>query len=483
MTDSVRPAADDVFAPALSVANAVLYEGYLLYPYTASAPKNRIRWQFGVVVPHAYLSAGTGETAEQQTEVLVEPDAGATASVTVRLRFLHVEARRVEAVTADGSGGEAFEPVESLTVDGTRFLTFDEAVEREITVTLDATPEAELVFPIAIDGGTTEETLRDGAGTIRGRVVRERWPLSGTLTLRCDAVPGAGTLRKLRVRVGNDSGVVAGERSGALRTAFVSTHALLAAQSGRFISVLDPTPAAAEATRALANRHVFPVLVGEAADDAQRAALMLSSPIILYDFPAVAPQTDSDAFDGTEIDELLTLSVLSLPDAERDEARATDPRARAIIERAESFSMQDLARVHAGSLYHVRTSAVGANEPDLFPAGAPFPPRNPFGAGDPFAGGDPFASIDVPALDCVFVNGVKVTKGSSVRLHPKRRADAWDMFLHDKVATVRAIHQDVEDVLYVAVTVDDDPASDLHDWYGRSLFFYPDEVEPLEAAQ
>ena len=469
----VRPAEDDVFAPALSVANAVLYEGYLLYPYTASAPKNRIRWQFGVVVPHAYLSANTGETAEQQTEVLVEPDAAAAAKVTVRLRFLHVEARRVEELR-----GGAFEPVESLKAGGTRYLSFDEATEREITLSLDASPGSEVVFPIAIDGGTSEEMLRDEAGATRGRMVRERWPLRGTLTLRCDMVPGAESLLKLQVRVENGSGVVAGERSGALRTAFVSTHVLLAAENARFISVLDPTPAAADATPKLVNRHVFPVLVGDKAADEQRGALMLSSPIILYDFPAVAPQTDSDAFDGTEIDELLTLSVLSLPDAERDEARATDPRARAIIERAESFSMQDLARVHAGALYRV-----GAPRPadDPFAAGAPLPPRNPIGF-DPFAGVDPFAAIDVPALDCVFVDGVKVTKGSSVRLHPKRRADAWDMFLRDKVATVRAIHQDVEDVLYVAVTVDDDPASDLHNWYGRSFFFYPDEVEPLEAA-
>jgi hypothetical protein len=449
----------DVFAPALAVANAVLYEGYLLYPYTASAPKNRIRWQFGVVVPRAYLSAGTGETAEQQTEVLFEAGAGAAASVTVRLRFLQVEARRVEAAR-----GDAFEPVASLKAGGTTHLSFDEAFERELTVTLDASPGAERSVPIAIDGGVAEEMLRDAAGAVVGRVVRERWPLTGTLALRCDAVPGAGaeSLRKLQVRVENESGIVAGERSGALRTAFVSTHVLLAAHGGRFVSVLDPIPAAAEATKALANRHVFPVLVGDSAADEQRAALMLSSPIILYDFPAVAPQTDADAFDGTEIDELLTLSVLSLPDAERDEARATDPRARAIVERAERFGAQDLARVHAGALYQVGR-------------------RTPLGA-DPFGGSDPFAAIDVPALDCVFVDGVKVTKGSAVRLHPKRRADAWDMFLRDKVATVRAIHQDVEDALYVAVTVDDDPASDLHDWYGRSFFFSPDEVEPLERA-
>jgi hypothetical protein len=478
---------EDVFAPALAVANAVLYEGYLLYPYTASAPKNRIRWQFGVVVPRAYSSANTGETAEQQTEVLLEADDGAVARVTVRLRFLQVEARRVEAAR-----GDAFEPVESLKTAGTTYLSFDEAFEREVTVSFDAVPGAEKIVPVEIDGGITEELLRDDAGAVAGRIERERWPLTGALTLRCDAVPSAEALRKLRVRVENESGVVAGERSGALRTAFVSAHVLLAAQTGHFISVLDPIPAGAEATKTLVNRHVFPVLVGDKAVDEQRAGLMLSSPIILYDFPAVAPQTDADAFDGTEIDELLTLSVLSLPDAERDEARATDPRARAIIERAERFSMQDLARVHAGTLYRVGAppslnEAHGDSDP--FPADQPFPARNPFGGFDPFSTGrdpfaaaDPFAALDVPAIDCVFVDGVKVSKGSSVRLHPKRRADAWDMFLRDKVATVRAIHQDVEDVLYVAVTVDDDPASDLHDWYGRSFFFYPDEVEPLQAA-
>jgi hypothetical protein len=290
---------------------------------------------------------------------------------------------------------------------------------------------------------------------VLGRVVRERWPLTGTLALRCNAVQGADSLRMLHVRVENESDVVAGERSGALRTAFVSTHVLLAAHGARFVSVLDPIPAAAEATKTLKNRHVFPVLVGDKAADEQRAALMLSSPIILYDFPAVAPQTDADAFDGTEIDELLTLSVLSLPDAERDEARATDPRARAIIERAERFDVHDLGRVHAGALHRVQA-----------------PQRTET---------DPFASIDAPALDCVFIEGVKVARGSAVRLHPKRRADVWDMFLDGKAATVRAIHQDVEDVSYVAVTVDEDPASDMHDWYGRAFFFYPDEIEPLEA--
>ncbi|HEX3550846.1 MAG TPA: hypothetical protein VHT53_10745 [Candidatus Elarobacter sp.] len=453
---TVPAAHDDRFAPALGVANAVLYEGYLLFPYTATSGKNRVRWQFGVVAPAAYAAGNTGETAEQQTEVLIAlppgSDANARVRLTVLLRFLHVEARRVLARGDDG----AFAPVERLRAGGATHLTFDEAVEREVALSVDASPGASHSVPIAFGAGCEAEPLRDDAGTVVGRVDRERWPLLGTLCVACEAIPGEVALRKVRIVVRNASGVVAGERAGALRTAFVSAHALLAADGGAFVSVLDPPPSAVAATRTLANRHVFPVLIGGAAGDEQHAALMFSSPIILYDFPAVAPQTDADAFDATEIDELLSLSVLSLPDAEREEARATDPRARAIVERAERFGPQELARLHAGMLHRAD-------------------------AAPPLA--DPFDALDVPALDCVFVDGAKVAKGARVRLHPKRRADAWDMFLDGKDATVRAIHQDVEDVLYVAVTVDDDPASDLHDWYGRSFFFYPDEIEPVEAAR
>ncbi len=417
---------------ALRVADAVLYEGYLLFPYTASAQKNRVRWQFGVVVPEEYARGGNGEPAHQQTEVLLACDDG--AQVTVLLRFLQVEVRRVELIDGDETA-----LVPSLTVDGTTYVTFDEAVPRDVWTPIEAVPGAEVLVPLAIDGAHDEELVRDAPGIVRGRIVRERWPLRGTLAIRCDAVAGAPSLVKLRARVENASIVVPGERCAALRTAFVSTHLLLSAQNAQFISVLDPIPDAAPATATLENQHVFPVLVGESGTDAQRSSMVLSSPIILYDFPALAPQTGEDAFDATEIDELLRLSVLSLPDAERAEARATDPRARAIVEQAERLDAPELLRLHG--------------------------------------------VMDAPAPERIFVGGTTVTKGSAVRLHPKRRADAWDMFLDGKTATVRAIHQDLEDLVYVAVTVDDDPASDLHEWYGRSFFFSPEEIEPLGTAR
>lgn len=417
--------------PALAVANAVLYEGYILFPYTASAKKNRLRWQFGVVVPEAYAANETGEHADMQTEILLT--CGAETRVIVQVRFLQVEARWVQALA-----GASFETVDSLEVDGRRHVTFDEGIERDVTLTVNPSI-ASTAAPIAFGEEERIEPLREADGRLRGRIVRRRWPLHGAIVVDCEEMTSHPSLRKVRVRIVNRSLVVPGERNAVLRTAFVSTHTLLHATGGRFLSLLDAPDEASSETESLRNRHTWPVLVGDGSGDTQRSALVLSSPIILYDFPEVASQTKGDTFDLTEIDELMMLSVRSLSDDEREEARATDPRAQAIVDRAERFGAGDLADLHG--------------------------------------------VLDIPSMDCVFVNGAKVAKGSMVRLHPKRRADVWDAFLEDKLATVRAIHQDVENQMYVAVTVDDDPASDLHDWYGRALFFYPDEVEPVAMAE
>ncbi len=425
------------FSAARAIADAVLYEGYLLFPYTASARKNRMRWQFGVVVPKAYEAAGTGEHAEQQTDVLFEAD-GVEPRIEVLVRFLHVQARQVEAAQAD-----EFVPVESLALEGATHVTFDETVERNVGCEFEPSADAQVSVPFDFAGERRVETLRDVAGAVAGRVVRECWPINGILHVGAERVDGAAGLHRVRIRLENDSEVVAsGERAGVLRTAFVSAHTLVGAQDGRFLSPIDAPGYAREATAALQNRHTWPVLVGDESVDAQRSALLLSSPIVLGDFPRVAPQTDVDHFDATEVDELLTLGIGALSEGERAEARATDPRARALVERAESFDEELHARVHSASMQGME-------------------------------------AMDAAPPQWLEIRGVMVMPGSSVRLNPKRRADAWDMFLAGKTATVRKLHQDFEDKWYVAVTVDDDPASDLHEWYGRSFFFEPDEVEPL----
>jgi len=93
---------------------------------------------------------------------------------------------------------------------------------------------------------------------------------------------------------------------------------------------------------------------------------------------------------------------------------------------------------------------------------------------------DPAADASVqPDVDAVVIAGVSVSKGSIVRVHPSRRADAQDLFFADQVARVTAVLSDVDGDVHVAVVLVDDPAAEMHDWYGRYLYFAPDELEPL----
>jgi hypothetical protein len=73
---------------------------------------------------------------------------------------------------------------------------------------------------------------------------------------------------------------------------------------------------------------------------------VLCAPIILSDYPEIAPESPGDLFDGGEIDQLLILNILSLTDEEKREMRDSDPRAREILERTEALSEDELMRLH-----------------------------------------------------------------------------------------------------------------------------------------
>ena len=80
-----------------SIADAVLYEGYILYPYRASSAKNQSRWQFGVVMAPGYAAADPSESSFTQAECVLEHTGQPV--VQVILRFLQVQRR-----TTEGSG-------------------------------------------------------------------------------------------------------------------------------------------------------------------------------------------------------------------------------------------------------------------------------------------------------------------------------------------------------------------------------------------
>lgn len=438
---------------ARQVADAVLYEGYLLYPYRASSRKNQVRWQWGVLVPPAYAAAGHGEHATSHTECLLDP--GADPVLHLRLRFLQVQHR---------SGGDGSVPV------------FDEAVEHEVDSVLPVSEmlDTEQVVPVTVPGGT--ETTNDGTtndGTTNDGLTRQRWPLDGEIRLSARRLEGPYGLVQLTVDVINTAPWADPEagRHLALRHSLIAAHTVLALTDGEFISLTEPPEWAKPAAEACRNERVWPVMVGEA----RRRDVILASPIILYDYPVIAPESPGELFDGTEIDEILTLRTMTLTDEEKAEVRATDERARKLLDRIDSMPQEMLDKLHGAIRYLGET-------PDTQTRGTrkePDPIETITTPGTPWW--DPGADASVnPETDSVLIAGVEVAKGSKVLLMPGlRRADAQDMFLEGRTATVAAVLLDVDGNTHVAVTLDDDPAAELSAAHGRFRYFSPDELAPL----
>jgi hypothetical protein len=329
---------------AKKIAEAVLYEGYLLWPYRRSARKNQQRWTFGGVYPREYsVARGEDDPWIMQTQCLVSGDEGST--IEVKIRFLHVVERKV-----GKKFGEALQYVDELRIGGERYLAWDEAAEREVAAgrfelsELLASPEK---VEIDIAGGSTEEPLAEAAGEVAGALVRSWRPLRGAVEVRAERLQ-EGTFR-VTARITNTTPWSGEDRESTLRQTFVSTHTTLYVAAGEFVSLIDPPEELSAAAEGCENLKTWPVLVGE---EGERST-MLSSPIILYDYPQIAPESPGDLFDGTEIDQMLILNVLNLTDEEKEEMRASDPRGREILERCESLSPEELMKL-SGTFRDVR---------------------------------------------------------------------------------------------------------------------------------
>jgi hypothetical protein len=428
---------------ARAVADAVLYEGYLLYPYRGTSSKNQSRWQFGVVGPPGAADAGLGEDDALAAQFLVE---GAEA-ITLVVRFLQLQHRRSEREVAD----RRFEPVAELTTPAGSWVNWDEAVECERSFGPIAFDDLPCTLPV------TAEAAIDIEGLDGGRLVRQRSQIRGALTVSGEI---DGDLRRVTVQLSN-IGAVAVDKDDAIARSMIGSHLIAEVRGGRFISMLEPPPAAADAVARCGQHRCFPVLAGPPGSH----DMLLISPIILYDHPEVAAQSNTALFDCTEIDEILTLRVMTMTDEEKAQARATDPRAARIIDQCEAMSPEAMARLHGVLRDPHRTDVAAGLVPEI-PEGVDW--------------WDPLADNAVrPEIDAVLVNGIRVARGSRVRLRPRRNADAQDIFVAGRTARVTSVHEDVEGNKHVGAVVDDDPAADLHDWYGRYLYFSPDEIEPL----
>jgi hypothetical protein len=331
------------------IAKALLYEGYLLYPYRVSV-KNRQRWTFGGLYPPAYIAAQKGsDLSAMQTQCLVRGAAG--TKLTVSVRFLQLVARRVGEFAApldrwrDDGAVPPCRYVDTLQVGDRVFSSWQEAVEREVPlgeVDLDDLVTRPRWMEFDFAPTFSLEPVRGPGEKVVGIIEREQWRIDGGADLAAEIV-GDGIYR-LTVRVDNRTrvGAVADDRERALLQALVSTHTILGVAGGEFLSLLDPPEPLRALAAACSNAGTWPVLVGAPGP----ADTMLSSPIILYDYPEIAPESPGDLFDATEIDEILTLRILTLTDDEKRAVSALDGRGKALLERTEALAREQLMGLH-----------------------------------------------------------------------------------------------------------------------------------------
>jgi hydrogenase maturation protease len=329
------------------IAEAVLYEGYMLYPYRPSSVKNQQRWNFGVLCPRSYCEWQQGSEAwTMQTDCLVKADS--STRLAVKIRFLQIVRRSVgnlRNVGQEEPEGVApeFNPVDRLEVSGRVYQPWEEAVEREHTSialdpsSLSSLSPLHLVFP----DGKQYEYVRNEQGESVGVLVREWETL--TASVQFDSVQCHGGVVKITVLVRNLTSFdlqEATNREDVLAFSLVSAHTILGVNQGKFISLLDPPAGFEDLPSQCTNIGTWPVLVGD------QAETMLSSPIILYDHPQIAPESAGNLFDSTEIDEILSLRILTLTDDEKREMRQSDNRAREILERTENMPEEQFMKLH-----------------------------------------------------------------------------------------------------------------------------------------
>ncbi|MGI9036000.1 MAG: hypothetical protein ACR2GD_08175 [Pyrinomonadaceae bacterium] len=348
------------------IADAVLYEGYMLYPYRASSVKNRQRFNWGALAPESYSRAQKGtESYEMQTECLAR--AGENSTLDIKIRFLHLTNRKIGELENPldelPENFTDYKLVPTLEIGGKLFQAWQEAVEREVDFpTINLTEDARQEFDFSFPKTREIEPLRDETKKIVGVIVRTQEEIKVRILVqsaKCKVQSSENEideqrttndeqqtdLYKLTVRISNATSFENAEtktREEALLHSTVSTHTILTIKNGEFVSLLEPPDALAKAVAALENIKTYPVLAGEEGEK----DCLFSSPIILYDYPQIADESQGDLFDGGEIDEILTLRIMTLTDEEKREMRFLDDRVRKMLERTETMSEEHLLKMH-----------------------------------------------------------------------------------------------------------------------------------------
>jgi len=413
-----------------AIADAILYEGYLIYPYRKPAVPNRQRWNFAGLFPKFYADR-RGEHWSMRCQCLLQGNA--ESKIAVDLRFLRITSRKIAKlrVPAPRFDPQAeFEFVDQHLIRERRFLPWEEAIEAEcemMPLRVGDLIETPFVADFRHDAETSYEPLANEDGLIGGLIVRQTERVWNSVAL--SAEPVAGGIYKLSLQIGNKTVMLddmCASRDLAAPFAMAAPHAILTTGNGRFLSLANPPQDLRPAALGCLNEGCWPVLIGN--EDS-----LLVSPTLLQDHPSAVPRLGT-----SEIDEILALRALTMSGGERAEIAAGDSRLRALLERLESMSPEEFAK-----LYRAWRARTPRPEPVVLPAKP---------------------------------DGLAV--GERVRLRPRHGGDIMDIALTGRLALIEAIERDFDNRVHVAVVLEEDAA--LSHLPGHRFFFAPEEIERLD---
>ena len=329
-----------------NLTRTLLYEGYALYPYHRSAIKNQKPVPFGGVFPGDYNAYNEHAHSTMQTQCMVKGREDLLINIDVR--FLHLKKIELfEHVIQKENTYDDFVPVYNLSINENLYQSGWQTIERRLStghLTISGLMKKKVIL-IEFDSIYDSKNLIDQNGEVTAKQISSASAIKGAVVIEAAPLENMQDAFRITVNIANTTPVENAEavsRDEVISQSFLSTHTILKTTDAEFISHQNPGEKWKASIAACQNINTWPILIDES------NSTLLSSPIILYDYPQINPQSQGDLFDSTEIEEALLLHVNLLSDEEKKRIGQSDEKLQAMLQKVSEITPEELINFHSG---------------------------------------------------------------------------------------------------------------------------------------
>ncbi len=329
-----------------NLTRTLLYEGYSLFPYYRHAVKNQKPIPFGVVYPHDYHTYNEHAHAEMVTDCIVSGDEN--LKININVRFLHLIKTEILNKEIKESKGENFVPVYELNLNNELYQSGWQTIERKISsgdLFVALQNEKIINLPFKFEEESESENIEDVNSEIVGKKITSILPVEGTVVIKLIPLENMKNVYRVIVFINNNAAVMNAKtvsRDEIFPQSFLSTNTILHATNGEFISIQNPGEKWEAIIEQCKNKDTWPILIDES------NTTLLSSPIIVYDYPKINPKSKGDLFDSLEIEEALMLHFSVMSDEEKRKIAQSDEKLRAMLNKVSQVTPDEIISLHGG---------------------------------------------------------------------------------------------------------------------------------------